>query len=198
MKVYSMYYTAFKNNVKLYLGSSSDPCTYYGKTTVMTKNPTIQLRSDDSPAGLTVAFAKFSWVSRHILLGSGDNARIAEDKIVWEKMNREKNKLRRSHYVFSTSVGSESGARREYRWRRDMDRLASTAYKCVDDQGDVVANMLSGGFFNWKKGGEIELADGVPKDLEELLIVGALAIWVAEACGSMFQAYADGKNGKIQ
>lgn len=67
--------------------------------------------------------------------------------------------------------------------------MGKTVYRCVDEGGRVVAGLLSGGMLNWKKGGEIEVADGVERKLEELLIVSVLAIFVAEAGWSIFQGY---------
>ena len=138
-----------------------------------------------------VAFAKLHATSRHVLLGSGDYQKDPEERLVWEEMRREKFRLQRSDYEFDTSVGP--GPRRKYGWRRDKEHLTKTAYRCVDDAGQVVASMLSGGMFNWKKAGEIEIAEGLEKGFEELLIVSALAIFVAEAGWSVFQGYSSGQ-----
>ena len=62
----------------------------------------------------------------------------------------------------------------------------------MDGSGRNVANMYSGGFVNWRKGGEIEIVEGVDKGLEEMLIISALAIWIAEASWSALQGYEKG------
>lgn len=65
----------------------------------------------------------------------------------------------------------------------------------MDDAGQVVAVMRSGAMYNWRKGREIGIAEGLEKKLEELLFVSALAIWVCEAGWSVFQGYSSGRHG---
>jgi len=180
MKNYILCYTFSRTNAKLHLGSTSGPCVYYMESATMAiTNPQIMLRAGDSKTSPMVAFARLQTTSRHVLIGSGDHQRDPAERLVWEELHREKNFLRCSDYVFGTPVGS--GHRRTYRWRKDKNKFAKNVYKCVDDEGEVVANMLSGGMFNWKKGGEIGIAEGLERGLEELLIVSALAIWTVEA-----------------
>ncbi len=192
MKTYSLYYTASRSNVKLHLGSSSGPCMYYGESTLLTTKPQLQLRSGDSKNAPVVAVAKLHYTSRHVLLGCGDYQDDTEQSLVWEEMRREKFRLQRSDYEFDTSVGLES--RRTFGWKVDK-HLTKTVYRCVDDGGQLVASMSSGGMFNWKKGGEIEIAEGLDKRLEELLIVSALAIWASEAGWSVFKGYGQRQDG---
>ncbi|KAF2236973.1 hypothetical protein EV356DRAFT_497242 [Viridothelium virens] len=193
MKTYNMYYTASRTNVTLHLGSSSTPSSYYAGTALMTASPSVRLHSGDQ-SGPVLSIAKFRWTSRHSHLALGDPDKEPEtgDQTVWEKMTREKNVLRRSDYTFATSAGSDLGKRREFRWSKDTGKLMSNVYNCLDQEGQVVASMLSGGFFNWKKGGEIEIDDGLSKELQELLIVSALGIWCAEACSAMTKGYGGG------
>ncbi|KAL9090512.1 MAG: hypothetical protein Q9165_005273 [Trypethelium subeluteriae] len=193
MKTYNMYYTASRTNVTLHLGSSSTPATYYAGTALMTTSPSVRLHSGNQ-SGPVLSIAKFRWTSRHSHLALGDPGKEPEsgDQSVWEKMTREKSVLRCSDYTFATSVGSDLGKRREFRWRKDMGKRLSNVYQCLDQEGRVVASMLSGGFFNWKKGGEIEMDEGLPKELEELLIVSALGIWAAEAGSAMSKGYGGG------
>jgi hypothetical protein len=112
-----------------------------------------------------------------------------QDHTQWETVHREKNVFRCSDYVFETSVGSSDGLKKGYRWQKDRSKWFSTVYTCVDDQGRQLARMLSGGAFNWKKAGELEMEEDLPKELEELLTVGALGIWVAEGCSSYYRGY---------
>lgn len=186
MKTYNMYYTLSRSNVKLHLGSSSTPCIYYGESTFLTTQPQLRLRSGDSKHAPVVAIAKVHWISRHILLGCGNYNEETERSLVWEEMRREKLRLLRSDYEFDTSVGL--GPRKTYGWRV-AKYWTKTVYRCVDDEGRQVASLLSGGFLCWSKGGEIEIAEGLDKRLEELLIVSALAIWVAEAGWSFSKGY---------
>ncbi len=192
MKTYNMYYTTSRTNVRLHLGSSSSPCVYYGEGSLLTVKPQIRLRSGDSKSAPMVAVAKIHLTSRHILLGTGDYQKDSEDSFVWEEMRREKTRLQRSDYEFDTSVGL--GPRRTYSWRVDH-HMTKTAYRCVDDAGQVVANMRSGGMCDWRKGGELDVAEGLEKEFEELLVVSALAIWMAEAGWSVHSAYGSGAAG---
>lgn len=134
-----------------------------------------------------VAFAKIHLTSRHILIGSGDYEKDPEDKLVWEELHREQNILHRGDYEFS--VSNSSGVRRGYRWRRDRKKFGRTIYTCEDEEGLIVAYLFSGGFLNWKKGGEFQIAESLGKELGELILVSALAIWVWEAGGSVLQGY---------
>ena len=103
----------------------------------------------------------------------------------------------RSDYEFETSVGNDAGTRRTYGWRVEKS-MVKTVYKCVDDEGQVVANLLSGGMANWQKGGELEVVEGLEEKLEQMLIVSALAIWVAEVGWSVFRGYKSGGGGSSQ
>lgn len=183
MKTYHLYYTPSMTNLKLLLGSSSGPCTYFMESSILTRKPQIQLRHGDSKSCPMVAFARLQTTSRHMLLGSGDYQKDPEERLVWEELHRAKHVMRRSDYEFGTSIGSGigSGPRRTYSWKKDMEKVSATVYACVDESGEVVARMLSGGAFNWDKGGEIKVAEGLEKGLEELLLVSALALWAAEA-----------------
>lgn len=187
MKTYNLYYTTSMTNFRLHLGHSSGPCMYYGEFSYFTNKPQIQLREGDSKAAPMVAFAKLHFTSRNLLIGLGDYQKDPEERLVWEELRREKFRLQRSDYEFDTSVGSR--ARRTYSWRRDKEHLMKTVYRCVDDAGQVVVSMLSGGMLNWKKGGEIEIVQDLEKALEELLMVSAIAIWAAEAGWSVFKGY---------
>lgn len=140
-----------------------------------------------------VAFARVHYRTRNIGLGLGDFQKDAEKDLVWEDMRREKFRLVRSDYEFESPAGL--GPRRTYGWRVDK-HMTKTIYRCVDDAGHIVANLLSGGMVNWRKGGEIEMAEGLEKRLEELLIVSALAIWAAEAGWSVFPGYSKGQDDK--
>lgn len=193
MKTYKMYYTTSRMNVKLHLGSSSEPCVYYGETSILTSKPNIQLRLGDSKSSPMVAFARVHVITRNIGLGLGNFQKDAERILVWEDMRRKKLRLVRSDYEFETPA--ELGPRRTYGWRVDK-HMTKTIYRCVDDARQNVANLLSGGMANWRKGGEIEMAEGLEKRLEELLIVSALAIWAAEAGWSVFPGYSKGQGDK--
>ena len=136
-----------------------------------------------------VAFTRLHITSRDLEIGSGDY----KDDAVFERMRREKFRLVRSDYEFDTALGSPSSSRRTFGWRREKGNMTSTVYQCVDDKGQTIVNLRSGGFFNWKKGGEIEVVEGLQKELEELLLASALGIFVAEAGWSVFQGYESGK-----
>ena len=129
-------------------------------------------------------------------MGLGDCDNDPAIQLTWEELRRERNSLRRSDYEFSASIGS-SGPRQTYRWRRDKQHYAKTIYECVDDSGQVVAQLLSGGFYNFNKGGETKVVEGLGVELEALLIISALAVWVFEAGWSVFQGYPS-KGAKVE
>ena len=192
MKTYTMYYTTSRTNVTLHLGLSSSSTTpvYYGEGHCLgyiTNKPQILLRAGESKSSPIVAAARLHATSRNIQLGLGDPA----GSIMWDDMRREKLRLVRSDYEFDTSHGDEKGAKRSYSWAREKVSMR-TVYKCVDDKGAVVASMSSGGMFNWKKGGEIEVVEGIEKSFEELLILSALSIFYAEAGWSTLKGYESG------
>lgn len=203
-KIYDIYYTTSRTNAKLHLRStssshqsSSGPCLYCMESVLLTASkPQIQLRRGDSKSAPMVACARIQKTSRHVLLGCGDYEKGAEGNLVWEEMRREHNVLRRSDYEFGTSIGSSSGPRRTYSWQRDRGKWAKTVYECVNDAGQVVAGLLSGGMFNWRKGGEIRVASGLDTKLEEILLLSALVVWVKEAGWSYRKGYGVGHEYK--
>lgn len=110
-------------------------------------------------------------------------------------MRRDTNRLRRGDYVFSTALNSLEGVRRTYSWRRDTEKVGRTVYNCVNDRGKVVARLASGGMWNWKKAGEIEVAEDVGAAMKALLLVGSGAILSAEAGWIYGRGYAKGDTG---
>jgi hypothetical protein len=192
MKKYNMYYTTSRTNVKIHRGNGSTPCLYYGQTTILTKQPQLQLRAGDSSSAPMVAFAKIHFTSRHILIGSGDFQKDPEGSLIWEEMHREKNVFRHSDYKFGSSIGAPT--RRNYTWQRDPSKKLGNIYTCVNDEGKVISIMRSGGMLNYKKGGEIEILEGLDQKLEELLMISSLAIWIAEAGGAYRQGYQSGQS----
>ena len=190
MKTYNMYYTTSRTNVRLHLGTSpAAPCVYYGECTFMpTTKPNLKLRAGSTKRSPEVAFAKIHITSRNVQLGLGDYREGGGDGVVCEEMRRERFRLARSHYEFETDVGSGDGKRRTFGWRVE-NHYAKTIYQCVDEGGRVMANLRSGGMFNWAKGGEIDVVEGLERRLEELFIVSALSIFAAEAGWSVFSGY---------
>jgi hypothetical protein len=187
-KNYDMFYTTSRLNVKLHLGSgSSSPIAYYAQSSILTTKPRMFLRLGDSKSSPMVALGQMSFTSCNMLLASGDSEYGDESKLVWEDLHRMQNILHRGDYEFCTAAGGRG--RVTYTWRRERAVMSGTRYECVDEKGAVVACMYSGGFFNWRKGGEIKVQEGLEKPLEELLIISALGIWVFEAGGSMYKTY---------
>ncbi|RYO95617.1 hypothetical protein DL764_007639 [Monosporascus ibericus] len=188
---YHMRYTTSRMNVRMHLNSPSAPATYYLETQVSLKLPQLLLRRGGEKTGPIVSFGKLKNTSRHALLGKGDCQKQLEEQLGWEELQREKNMLRRSDYQFGTSEGSRAGRRAEFFWRKDREKVLKTVYDCVDEDGRVVARMLSGGAFNWKRAGEIDIRDGLDQGLEEFLLISALTIWFIEAFAyqSFFQGF---------
>ncbi|RYP32010.1 hypothetical protein DL767_005455 [Monosporascus sp. MG133] len=202
LKKYHLYYTTSRLDARLHLGSSTSPATYYFETHMSLTSPQLLLRRGDSKSAPMVNFGQLRTTSRHMLLGRGDYHALVQagkqHQITWEELRRDKNTLRRSDYRFSTAEGGGGGGgsgtgrrRAEYRWRKDRGKALKTVYDCLDEDGRVVARLLSGGAFNWKKGGEIDVLEGVDEGLEGYLIMSALAIWVMEAFQyqSLLQGY---------
>ncbi|KAI1339654.1 hypothetical protein F5Y15DRAFT_381615 [Xylariaceae sp. FL0016] len=198
-KKYLLYYTTSRLNVTLHLGSSSNPATYYCETQLKLKSPQLLLRRGDAKTSPMVSFARLQTTSRHMLLGKGDYNALSKDEIAWEELHREKNALKCSDYTFSTKVGGGAGGTAAFRWRKDTSKTWSTVYDCVDERERVVARLFSGGMFNFKKGGEVDVVvEGLSQDLEECLLMSSLAIWSFEALDyhSILQGYESGNQSK--
>ena len=194
MTRYNMYYTASRLNLTLHDGPRSTPAIYYMESDCSLIKLLLLLRRGDAKTSPMVAFAKLHLTSRHMQIGKGDCRKDAGDQIVWEELRREKNLLVRSDYHFGTSEGGESGKRVEFDWRKNKKKLAKTVYDCLDRDGRTVAKIFSGGSFNWKKGGEVEILEELDEGLKEVLIVSALAIWAMEALNykSLLQGFSSG------
>ena len=189
MKIYSMYYTLSRCSVTLHLGRSSSSTTpiYFGEISwrgFVSNKPQLQLRAGSSKSAPIIGAAKLHTMSRDIQLGLGN----PQEDVTWEDMRRENTRFVRSDYEMDSAIGITSGVRKTYGWRREK-HMAKTVYRCVDEEGQVFASLFSGGMLNWKKGGEVEVAEGVDKKLEELLILSALTIFCAEAGWSACQGY---------
>ena len=195
---YNMYYTTSRLNVTLHEGDSSTPATYYLESDCSLIKCLLFLRHGNAKASPMTSFAKISMTSRHIQMGKGDYyQRKAKDQIAWEELHREKNTLRRSDYQFSTAEGSEElGKREEFDWRKDREKCAKTVYDCLDRSGRTVARLFSGGALNWKKGGEIEVLEGLDEQLREMVLLSALAIWFQEAL--LYQSWLKGYSGSSE
>lgn len=183
MKTYNIYYTTSRLNAKLHLDSSSGPCNYYAESKLLTMRPSLLLRAGNSKSAPLVASAKLAYHDRNIFLGCKDSQSNASPvDLTWEVMRRKHMRLVRSDYDFETSIGaSMPGERTRYRWQVTTEKLEhffKTLYCCFDDQGRVVARMRSGGMTNLRKGGEIHIAQSLEKDLEYMLVVSAMGIWV--------------------
>lgn len=189
-KKYNLYYKIGWVDGTLHLGSPKTPPLYFFQSKLSLSSPQLFLRrcipGEDEKNGPVVNFARMRTTSRHMVMAAGAYSKQADDagQIVWEEISRDKNTLRRSDYYISTSAGdtSELGNNKtNLCWRKNMEKKLSTVYDCVKEDGTVVARLLSGGAFNWKKGGEFDVAEGLNRELEECLIMSALAIWAMEA-----------------
>ena len=196
MKTYSLYYTSSRTNGILTLGNHTDPTVYYCYTKLFTMKPQIMLREGAGKTSPMVAFARVQYLSKHLRIGTGDFEKQPESALTHEEVRRDHVRLVRSDYEFDTNIGT-NGEKKTYGWARDKTSFTNTVYHCVDEKGDRVASLKSGGMFNFRKGAEIDIAEGLPKQHEELLIVCALGIWVAEAGWSVFKGYDSHKGGEI-
>ena len=197
MKKLNIYYTKSRCNARLHAGSSSTPAIYYGQTSFSLHSPQLMLRKGDSKTSPMIGFAKCKTTSRHMMIGTGDFQKDPEESLKYEELRREKNTLHRSDYFFGTALGSREGRRAEYQWVKDKNKHYKTAYECRDESGRVIARLFSGGMFNWRKGGVVELAEGLDAEFEQLLLMSTLAIWTMEAFNyqSLSNAAGDEKKG---
>ena len=195
---YNMYYTTSRLNATLHEGPSSTPATYYLESDCAWTKCLLYLRRGNAKTSSMVAFAKSSLTTRHIQMGKGDyRQQKAEDQINWEELHREKNTFRCSDYQFSTVEGKDGlGKREEFDWRKDRTKRATTVYDCLDRSGRTVARLLSGGMLNWKKGGEVEVLEGLDEQLRETVLMSALAIWFQEAL--CYQTWLKGYSGSSE
>lgn len=192
---YNMYYTTSRTNIRLHQDSPDRPCIYYAETTLMTVSPRFTLRLGDSKTSPMIGLGRMHLTSEHMQIAVGTEG-DPEHKLQWENLRRGHFRLLRADYEFSASDASSAGApRRTFAWKRKQNLVYKTIYRCEDEEGRVVASMLSGGMANWKKGGEIEVAQGLDKNIERLLIVSAVSIFMQEYVvgWSVFRGYKTGK-----
>lgn len=182
MTKYSMYYTPSRLNVSLHESRSPTPAKYYVQSKIsFIDKPKLLMRKGDAKISPVVAFSVISAMPHHLEIGKGNFLQGSEDQVVRQYLLREKGLTHRSDYRLGISTDPEAAKIVELRWRKDMEKVARTAYDCVNEDGKVMAKMLSGGAFNWKKGGEVEVAENLDQGLKETLIISAMAIWALEA-----------------
>lgn len=179
---YDVFYTTSRMHARLHKSSQPGSAVYYVESKLFTFQPWFYLRKGDAKTSPMVAFVKFFLLSRHMLVGRGDCQRDPEGELVWEKLEREKDLLSRSDYHFSTAQGSPDGRLTRITWRKDRSESLKTVYHCVDEGGRRIASLWSGGILNWKKAGEVEVAESLDEGLTEILLATALGIWMMEYC----------------
>lgn len=181
LRTFNMYYTTSRLNVTIHEGDSSSRPLYYLESKVFTTSPGLYLRRGGKKSDPMVAFVKARWMSRQMILGLGDcTAHNGEGAQAWETMSREKNNFRRSDYHVAV-LGTDGGVARLLTWQKDRSKLWKTVYTCVDESGQVVGKLRSGGMFNMNKGGEIDLSETLGESDTELLLAAAGGIWGLEA-----------------
>lgn len=190
-KRYALYYKVGWLHGMLHLSSRDTPASYFFQSKIAVLSPQLFLRRREPDSGPdektwpVVNFAKIKPTSRHMLIGAGSYSKEADDagQIVWEQLRRDKNPMLRSDYRFSTSAGNiDRDSKTSYVWRKDKKKMLATVYECVREDGnEVVARLFGGGAFTMKKGGEFDVAEGLSRDLQEYLIMSAIAIWTFEA-----------------
>lgn len=196
MTTLNMYYTTSRTNVTIHDGPSSSPALYYLESHALSRTPSVFLRHGDSKSAPMVAFVNTRWTARQMVIGLGDSKSQKQqhpDDQALDKMCRERNNFRRSDYHVTVlsddddegGGGASGGATKQPRtltWRKDRSASFKTVYACIDDEdGSVVGRLRSGGMFNWKKGGEIDVLDSLTESQTRLFLVAAGGIWALEA-----------------
>ncbi|KAL8792881.1 MAG: hypothetical protein Q9195_004523 [Heterodermia aff. obscurata] len=194
MLKYNVYYTTSRLNATLHEGKSSTPASYYLQSNCALTKCLLYLRRGNAKTSPMVAFAKMPIASRHMQIAKGDyqQQKASEGQIVWDELHRAENSFRRSDYQFSVAEGGD-GKREEFDWRKDRAKCAATVYDCLDGSGRTVARLLSGGALNWKKGGEVEVLEGLDEGVRERVILSAMTIWFYEAL--CYQSWLKGYGG---
>ena len=180
MLKYNAYYTTSRSNATLHLGNAFSPAIYYLESELFTLKPWLFLRKGDSKKSPMVSFVRFHLMSRHMLVGRGDCQKDSELTVNWETLERERNILFKSGYGFSTVEGSENGELRRFTWNKVELVTAATIYECVNESGTVVGKLRSGGLFNWKKGGEMEVMKTLDEGLREIILATAMGVYFME------------------
>lgn len=191
-KKFRMYYTTSRTNVTFHLGraSESSPALYYLETKALGTGPQLLLRRGATKNDPIISYGRIPVFSsgQKMFMANGDPTGKKMDDLEpqCQLLRREKNMFRRSDYRVSFQG-------REFGWRKDKSRHLKTVYDCVEftggdeDNGEnaqVIARLFSGGAFNFKKGGELELLESSVEgnqDLESFLVMAAAGIWVFEA-----------------
>ena len=193
MSTLNMFYTTSRLNATLHSGSDSSTPEYYLESTTIAIKPSLYLREGDSKKSPMVAFARTNWALRNMTIGLGDLKRDPPADLTSERLQREKNTLRRSDYHVTIWVDAENGVQqpKTLTWRKDKSALGRTVYVCVDQDGIVQGRLRSGGLFNWKKAGEIDVSDNLSRDEKSLFLVSAGGVWALEGLNyrSMVRGY---------
>lgn len=179
LRIYGIYNTDTRVNLRIHAGGSDAPCVYYVNTSTFTPDtPDVQLRTDDAKAGPVVAFGQFHNFSGHVTLGLGDPDDTSGD-IIYEELRKESRLVDRE-YMFETDLGEDAnGVRRTYVWRRTIGQKSLLAnYSCCEAAtGRLVAYFAkSTGRESVKKVGELCVTAQTSTRFDELLLLSWLAI----------------------
>lgn len=177
-----MYYTHAYLNAHIHAVWSQNYNSYFFQWRLWSlSSPQLLLRRGDSEKGSMINFAKYQPLSRNIQVGKGDYTKQPKNELVLENLRRDKTFLRRSDYHSSTTEGRKTGEKVAFYWRKDKQKWLRTIYRCIDEDGRVVARLFSGGMVNKAKGAEMDILMGLDQGLEEFLLMSALAIWAMES-----------------
>ncbi|KAJ3495423.1 hypothetical protein NLG97_g3406 [Lecanicillium saksenae] len=195
MRTFNMYYTTFRLSATIHMGDSSSLPLYFLESSVFTTSPSLYLRRGGKKSSPMVSFVKARWTSRQLILGLGDCTTGGnEGAQAWDTLSREKSNFRRSDYHVTVLSRDGSKGMRSLTWQKDKSKRFRTVYACLDENGQVVGRLRSGGMFNWKKAGEIDLAETLGESDTELLLAAAGGIWGVEAMN--YQTWLSGGLGE--
>lgn len=182
MSTLNMFYTTSRLNATIHSGTDSSTPQYYLESTTFSLKPSLYLREGDSKKSPMVAFAQTNWALRNLTIGLGDYEKNAPADLTSERLLRDKNTLRRSDYHVTIWIDAENGSQqpKTLTWRKDKSALGKTVYVCIDQDGFVQGRLRSGGLFNWKKAGEIDVSDNLSQDEKRLFLLSAGGVWALE------------------
>lgn len=183
MTVLNMFYTTSRLNATLHEGDASTPALYYLESSILARKPSLFLRKGGKKSSPMVSFVKASWALRHMMVGRGDCKKDTDWEQKVDKVMREKGVWHRSDYKVTILGDSAQGEPPETTLilRKDMSHTFKTVYTCVDEHNNVLGYLHSGGMLNWKKGGEIGVANGLTETQKELFLAAAGGVWGLEA-----------------
>ena len=176
-----IYRTGITGDRQLVLTEGS-PAAYFVRASIFRPGvPDVTLFAGSDKNGAVVGVCNYAAFSRSVIVGRGDPAK--PNDVEWETVS----KTSRDHSSYQFSVGSRSGERKSYVWKRTHDpdikgtqssKLNRRSWKLVEDAtGEVVAVLAAEGKSSWKKEGSFRFLVSEGREWEEWMLLTCFGVF---------------------